>query len=59
MRAATGELPVWEGVAAVVLMLIAIYGMIRFAGRMYTGAVLRTGAKVRIREAWRASSDMG
>ncbi|HEX5994625.1 MAG TPA: hypothetical protein VFY84_05730 [Jiangellales bacterium] len=45
--------------AAVVLMLIAIYGMIRFAGRMYTGAVLRTGAKVRIREAWRASSDMG
>lgn len=56
MRAATGNLPVWEGVAAVVLMLIAIYAMIRIAGRMYTGAVLRTGAKVRIRDAWRASS---
>jgi ABC-2 type transport system permease protein len=59
MRAATGDLPVWEGVAAVALMLIAIYGMIRFAGRMYTGAVLRTGAKVRIRDALRGSSDMG
>jgi ABC-2 type transport system permease protein len=58
MRAATGELPVWEGATAVALMLIAIYGMIRFAGRMYTGAVLRTGAKVRIREALRASSDV-
>lgn len=58
MRAAAGELPVWEGAAAVVLMLIAIYAMIRFAGRMYTGAVLRTGAKVRIREALRASSDV-
>jgi ABC-2 type transport system permease protein len=58
MRAATGELPAWEGATAVVLMLIAIYGMIRFAGRMYTGAVLRTGAKVRIREALRASSDV-
>jgi ABC-2 type transport system permease protein len=51
-------LPVWEGVTAVVLMLIAIYGMIRLAGRMYTGAVLQTGAKVRIREALRASSDV-
>jgi ABC-2 type transport system permease protein len=59
MRAATGELPVWEGATAVVLMLIAIYGMIRLAGRMYTGAVLQTGAKVRIREALRASSDVG
>jgi len=58
MRAATGELPAWEGATAVVLMLVAIYGMIRFAGRMYTGAVLRTGAKVRIREALRASSDV-
>jgi ABC-2 type transport system permease protein len=58
MRAATGELPTWEGATAVVLMLVAIYGMIRFAGRMYTGAVLRTGAKVRIREALRASSDV-
>lgn len=58
MRAATGELPVWEGATAVALMLIAIYGMIRFAGRMYTGAVLRTGAKVRIRDALRASADV-
>lgn len=59
MRAATGRLPVWEGVTAVVLMLIAIYGMIRLAGRMYTGALLRTGAKMRIREALRASSEVG
>lgn len=58
MRAATGELPFWEGATAVALMLIAIYGMIRFAGRMYTGAVLRTGAKVRIRDALRASADV-
>ncbi len=58
MRAATGELPVWEGLVAVVIMLIAIYAMIRFAGRMYTGAVLQTGAKLRMREALRASADV-
>jgi ABC-2 type transport system permease protein len=56
MRAAAGELPLWEGLVAAGLMLIAIYGMVRFAGRMYTGAVLRTGAKVRLREAWGGSS---
>lgn len=52
MRAAAGELPAWEAVAAVALMCLAIYGMIRFAGRVYTGAVLRTGAKVKLRDAW-------
>lgn len=56
MRAAAGELPLWEGLVAAGLMLIAIYGMVRFAGRIYTGAVLRTGAKVRLREAWGGSS---
>src|SRR5690606_35693172 len=55
MRAAAGELAWWEAVAALLLMGVAIYGMVRFAGRVYTGAVLRTGAKVRLREAWGSS----
>lgn len=54
MRAAAGELPAWEAVAALVLMCLTIYGMIRLAGRIYTGAVLRTGARVKLRDAWRA-----
>jgi ABC-2 type transport system permease protein len=55
MRAAVGDLVWWEGALAVVLMTAAIYGMVRVAGRLYTGAVLRIGGKVRVRDAWRAS----
>jgi len=29
--------------------------MIPLAGRVYSGAVLRTGSKVKLREAWRAA----
>ena len=31
-------------------------GMVPLAGRLYSGAVLRIGAKVRLRDAWRSAS---
>ena len=34
----------------------AIYGLMRLAGRVYTGAVLRTGGKVKLRDAWEAAA---
>ena len=39
----------------IVLIVAATYGMIRLGGRIYRGAVLQIGAKVRIRDAWRAA----
>lgn len=55
IRASVTDVPVWEIALAVVLILVATYGMVRFGGRVYRGAVLQIGAKVRIRDAWKSA----
>ncbi|WP_370943312.1 ABC transporter permease [Amycolatopsis sp. cg5] len=54
MRLAMGGVPVWEAALSVVLVLATIPLLIWFAGRMYSGAVMRTGAKVKLRDALKA-----
>jgi len=39
----------------VVLMLAAIAGMLRIGGRVYSGGLLKTGRKVKLREALQAA----
>jgi ABC-2 type transport system permease protein len=51
VRQAAGAAEWWEVVVAVVLMLISIAGIVRIGGRIYSGALLRTGGKVKLREA--------
>ena len=45
---------VWEIALAVVLMLVAIALIVRLGGRIYAGALLRTGGKTKMREALQA-----
>ena len=52
LRASLVNVPAWQVVAAVVLMLAAIYGLFRVGARLYHNAVLHTGARLRLREAW-------
>ena len=40
---------------ALALLAAASYGLIRLGGRVYTGAVLKLGPKVKLRDAWRAA----
>lgn len=54
VRQAAGNVAVWEIALAVVLMLVAIALIVRLGGRVYSGALLRTGGKIKIREALRA-----
>ncbi|MGY1802658.1 ABC transporter permease [Blastococcus sp. SYSU D00922] len=54
VRQAAGEVAVWEIALAVVLMLAAIALIVRLGGRIYAGALLRTGGKLKMREALRA-----
>jgi ABC-2 type transport system permease protein len=54
VRAAAGEAAWWEVVVAVVLMLVAIAAIVRLGGRVYAGALLRTGGKLKLREALQA-----
>jgi ABC-2 type transport system permease protein len=51
VRQAAGEVAPWEVGLSVVLMVVAIVLVVRLGGRIYSGALLRTGGKVKMREA--------
>ena len=51
-RIALGTAAWWEPVLAVTLTVAAIAGLIAFAGRVYTGAILHTGPTLGLRDAW-------
>ena len=51
VRQAAGAAAWWEVALAVVLMLVAIAVIVRVGGRIYAGALLRTGGRVKLKEA--------
>ncbi len=55
VRAALGAIPAWQYLAAVVLTIAAIIGLVFVAGRIYAGGLLRFGTRVKLREAWRSA----
>ena len=54
-RIALGEASAVEIVAAFGVTLAAAAALVPLAARIYSGAVLRTGAAVKLRDAWRAA----
>lgn len=50
-----GEAAWWQVVASVVLTAAAIVGMVRLAGRVYAGAILKSNERVKVREALAAA----
>lgn len=50
VRATAVATPVWEVLLSGAVMAAAVAAMVLFAGRVYERAVLRTGARVRLRE---------
>jgi ABC-2 type transport system permease protein len=52
-RSALIGVPLWEHALAVALMLATIYLLVRVAGRIYAHGLLRSGARIGIRAAWR------
>ena len=55
VRIAVGDVAPWEVLLAVTVMIIAIYGLVRLGGAIYSGALLRTGARPRWRDVWNAA----
>ena len=55
MRLAMGGVPVWQSVVAVAGMLVVIPLLVWLSGRIYRNAVVRSGARVKLRDAWRAA----
>jgi ABC-2 type transport system permease protein len=55
LRATFGAIEVWEATLAAAVAIAVTWALFVFGGRVYSGAVLRTGGRTRLRDAWRAS----
>ncbi|MEO6714117.1 MAG: ABC transporter permease [Mycobacteriales bacterium] len=51
LRSAAGELALWEALASIALVLLATYGAVRFAARVYAGSALNVRGQLKLREA--------
>jgi ABC-2 type transport system permease protein len=54
-RVASGRIEWWEMVLSAFIMALSIVLVVRFAARVYSGAALRIGAKVKLRDALRSA----
>jgi ABC-2 type transport system permease protein len=55
VRLIAGEMPVEQIVVSVAVLLAGTAGLVAIAARMYSNAVLRTGTRVKLLEAWRSA----
>ena len=56
LRVALGAIEPWEIGLAVIVNLAVIWLLLEFGGRVYSGAVLQTAGRIKLRDAWRASN---
>ena len=56
-RIAVGDPALWEIALSIALLLITIPAVVNLAGRIYAGAILRTGPRIGLRDAWRSSRE--
>jgi ABC-2 type transport system permease protein len=57
VRAIVGDVPGWQIAISVVLTVAGTVFLIRLAGRVYARAILRTGPRLKLRQAWRMASE--
>lgn len=55
LRIAGGGVATWELALSLSLMAVSVYGLVRFAGRVYAGGLLQGAGRVKWKEAFRAS----
>jgi len=55
VRIAGGDAAPWEVAVSLAIMLTSIVAVVVLAARLYEGAILRTGARVKLRDAWRSA----
>jgi ABC-2 type transport system permease protein len=58
-RAIVGEVPWWQIAISMALTVGGTVLLIRVAGRIYANSILRTGPRIRFRQAWREARDGG
>jgi ABC-2 type transport system permease protein len=55
VRIAAGEAAAWQVAVSLGIMLASSVAVVVLAARLYEGAILRTGARVKLRDAWRGA----
>ena len=55
MRLAMGGVPAWQAAIAVICTVAMIPLLVWASGRIYRNAVMRSGARIRLRDAWRSA----
>jgi ABC-2 type transport system permease protein len=55
VRLAHGPVPWWQIFLSILFTVAAVYGLVRLAGRIYAGGVLRIGPRLRLKDAWRGA----
>jgi ABC-2 type transport system permease protein len=50
--------PLWEILAGIAIMIVTVVGVVRIAARVYAGALLASGGRVHIRDAWRSAGEL-
>ena len=55
VRIAVSDVAAWEMLAAATIMLATTYALVRLAGAVYSGALLRNRARPRLRDVWSAA----
>jgi len=56
LRTALGAIEPWEVVLSIALMVVSIWILFVVGARVYAGAVLQVGSRMKLRDAWRARS---
>jgi ABC-2 type transport system permease protein len=59
LRMTLTSVPVWQVLVSAVLTGATVWLLVRLAGRVYSGAILRTGTRIPLRAAWRGGAQRG
>ncbi len=54
LRAAFGAIPPWQIGLSMVITVLGIWGLFSVGARIYSGAVLQVGGRIKVRDAWRS-----
>ncbi len=57
LRAAFDAIPPWQIGLSILITLAAIWALFSFGARVYAGAVLQVGGRIKLRDAWRSAGD--
>ena len=55
LRAAFDAIPPWQIGLSIAITVVAIWALFSIGARVYAGAVLQLGGRIKLRDAWRSA----